>query len=227
MNRVLVIASHPDDEILGVGATIARHVANGDIAECVILGEGQTSRYQSREQAGTEIVTQLHNDTLLAAKEIGYQNVYFANLPDNRFDQMDLLDIIKIVEERIDIFKPNIIYTHYEGDLNIDHQQTFRAVLTAARPVNQYCVKEIYVYETLSSTEWNFSREIQGFKPNVFIDVENYFIHKVNAMKRYETELCEFPHPRSIRAMEIQAQRWGSVVGKNYVEAFELIRKVD
>lgn len=227
MNRVLVIAAHPDDEVLGVGATIARHVQKGDITECLILGEGQTSRFYTRESANKDLVDQLHKDTLLSAKELGYQGVHFANLPDNRFDHVDLLDIIKIVEDEIKVFQPNIIYTHYVGDLNIDHQLAFRAVLTATRPTNQYFVKEIYAFETLSSTEWNFSNDIKGFKPNVFIDVEEYFDKKVSAIKHYKTEINDFPHPRSIKAMEIQAQKWGSVVGKKYVEAFELIRKVE
>jgi LmbE family N-acetylglucosaminyl deacetylase len=226
MNRVLVIAAHPDDEVLGVGATIARHVANGDIAECLILGEGQTSRFHTRESADKDLVEQLHEDTLLSAKEIGYQKVHFADFPDNRFDHVDLLDIIKTVEDRINVFKPNIIYTHYIGDLNIDHEITFRVVITATRPVNQYFVKEIYAFETLSSTEWNFSNEIRGFRPNIFIDVEDYFEKKVQAFKHYKSELNEFPHPRSIKALEYQALKWGSVVGKKYVEAFELIRKV-
>ncbi len=227
MNKVLVIAAHPDDEVLGVGATIAKHVSKGDIAGCLILGEGQTSRFQTREAADHKAVTELHKDTLLSSKEIGYQFVHFADLPDNRFDHVDLLDIIKIVEKEIGEFQPDIIYTHYSGDLNIDHQLTFRAVITASRPVNDYSVKEIYAYETLSSTEWNFSGEGRGFKPNVFIDVEDFYMAKVAAMKHYRSELCEFPHPRSIKAMEVLAQKWGSVVGKSYVEAFELIRKVD
>lgn len=227
MNKILVVAAHPDDEILGVGATIAKHVDQGDIAECIILGEGQTSRFIKRDEADLELIKDLHSDTLLAAKEIGYRDVHFSNLPDNRFDQVDLLDIVKIIENRIDEFQPNIIYTHYSGDLNIDHYQTFRAVLTAARPIKPYCVKEIYMFETLSSTEWNFTSDIRGFRPNVFIDVEKYFNKKHIAMKYYTTELCEYPHPRSLKAMELQAQKWGSVVGKNYIEAFELVRKVD
>lgn len=227
MNRVLVIAAHPDDEVLGVGSTVARHVKNGDVATCLILGEGQTSRFTEREAAGQGIIEELHKDTLLAAKELGYESVHFANLPDNRFDHVDLLDIVKIVEKEIREFQPNMIYTHYAGDLNIDHQLTYRAVLTATRPIHPYTVKEIYTFETLSSTEWNFTSDRRGFCPNVFHDIEDFFQNKIKAMKHYKSELCEFPHPRSLRAMEIQAQRWGSVVGRNYVEAFELVRKVD
>lgn len=227
MSRVLVIAAHPDDEILGVGSTVARHVKKGDTTACLILGEGQTSRFQTRESADLSIIEELHQDTMLAAKEVGYSFVHFADLPDNRFDHVDLLDIVKVVEKEVKEFQPDIIYTHYAGDLNIDHQLSFRAVLTATRPIHPYTVKEIYTYETLSSTEWNFSSDIRGFRPNVFHDIEEFFSNKIEAMKHYRSELCEYPHPRSLKAMELQAQKWGSVVGKNYVEAFELVRKVD
>ena len=227
MNKILVIAAHPDDEVLGVGATVARHVKQGDKAACLILGEGQTSRFDQRDLAEQSCVEELHKDTLLSAKVLGYHSVDFADLPDNRFDHVDLLDVVKVIEQKIKEFSPNIIYTHYAGDLNIDHQITFRAVLTATRPVNGCPVKEIYAFETLSSTEWNFSSDIRGFRPNVFVDVEDYFIYKAEAMQHYKTELNEFPHPRSIKAMEILAQKWGSVVGRNYIEAFELVRRID
>ena len=98
--------------------------------------------------------------------------------------------------------------------------------MTATRPVNPCSVKELYTFETLSSTEWNFLGGKHMFVPNVFIDVEEYFQKKVEAMKCYKSELCEFPHPRSVKGMEVLAQKWGSVVGKQYVEAFQLIRKI-
>lgn len=227
MKTILIIAAHPDDEILGVGATVAKHVAAGDEAYALILGEGQTSRYATREDASAKDVEKLHKDTMLAAEKVGYQQVYFENFADNRFDSVDLLDIVKVVEQYIDKLRPEVIYTHHAGDLNIDHQLTYRAVVTGTRPVNDCSVKEIYAFETLSSTEWNFSSEGDAFNPNVFIDVKDFFEKKIKAMKCYHSELCKFPHPRSIQGMKIQAQRWGSVVGKEYVEAFRLIRKID
>jgi len=226
MNNILVIAAHPDDEILGLGGTIRKHIINGDIATCLILGEGMTSRSDKREDTKKEQIDKLHNDTLESAKIIGYKEVFFSNLPDNRFDSVPLLDIIKEVEYYINKIKPNIIYTHHYGDLNIDHRKTFEAVLTACRPVGQYNVKEIYCFETPSSTEWNFNYENNSFKPNVFIDIEDTIEDKLKAMSCYQTELGEYPHPRSLKALKIIAKRWGTVVGKKYVEAFELIRKV-
>lgn len=139
---------------------------------------------------------------------------------------MDLLDIIKEVDKYIQRLKPQIIYTHHYGDLNIDHRRTFEAVITASRPVGEYPVKEIYCFETPSSTEWNFKYGGNVFKPNVFIGIDDTIDAKLKAMECYKSEIRDYPHPRSIKALEIIAARWGTVVGKKYAEAFELIRKV-
>lgn len=226
MSNILVVAAHPDDEVLGLGATIRKHINSGDVVECVILGEGMTSRAQSREDSNKSALSELHNQTLKAAEFIGFRNVYFSGLPDNRFDSVDLLDIIKEVDKHIQNFKPEIIYTHHYGDLNIDHRRTFEAVITASRPIGEYFVKEIYCFETPSSTEWNFKYGDNSFKPNVFVDVEHTLDAKLKAMECYKSEIRDYPHPRSIEALEIIAARWGTVVGKKYAEAFELIRKV-
>lgn len=227
MSKILVIAAHPDDEILGLGGTIRKHVINGDVVDCLILGEGMTSRVLKREDADKDTLDDLHNDALKSAEIIGFRNVYFSNLPDNRFDSVDLLDIIKEIEKYVQIIKPEIIYTHHYGDLNIDHRITFEAVMTACRPVGEYSVKEIYCFETPSSTEWNFKYGEDAFRPNVFIDIGKTLQTKLNAMKCYNTELRSYPHPRSLKSLEIIAAKWGTVVGKKYVEAFELMRRID
>lgn len=227
MSKILVVAAHPDDEVLGLAGTIKKKTDNGDKAYCVILGEGMTSRGERREDTPEECVNTLHRQTLQAAKIVGFDEVYFSNLPDNRFDSVDLLDIIKIVDAYVQRIKPDVIYTHHYGDLNIDHRKTFEAVITACRPVGEYCVREIYCFETPSSTEWNFQYGNNTFKPNVFVDIEATIKEKLAAMACYETELREYPHPRSLKALEVIAARWGTVVGKKYAEAFELIRKVD
>lgn len=226
MSTVLVIAAHPDDEILGVGGTAARRSEEGDNVYALILGEGQTSRWDAREQAEQTAVHQLHKNTMEAARIIGYSDVFFENLPDNRFDSVDLLDIVKKVEQYITKLQPDVLYTHHHGDLNIDHRLTCEAVLTAARPVGSYTVKEIYQFETLSSTEWNFGNKETNFCPNVFVDIEGYLPQKLDAMKKYESELCDFPHPRSLEMLEIMAKKWGSTVGKINAEAFELVRQI-
>lgn len=225
--NILVVAAHPDDELLGVGGTIAKHVEAGDTVYALILGEGQTSRFDRREDAGTRIVEELHGNTLEADRQVGIKETYFENFPDNRFDSVALLDIVKAVEKRVRELKPEIIYTHHRGDLNVDHQITYKAVLTATRPMADCPVKEIYAFETVSSTEWNFAYGEDQFAPNMFVRLtEEQFGKKLDGMKKYETELCEYPHPRSLEMLRAVAKRWGGVVGANYVEAFETVRIV-
>lgn len=223
--KILIVAAHPDDEILGVGGTIARHIEAGDEVYALILGEGQTSRYEKREGAREGIVEELHKNTLAAVSVLGIKEVFFENFADNRFDREDLLDIVKAVERKIAALQPRIIYTHHRGDLNIDHQITYRAVLTATRPMADQPVKEIYTFETVSSTEWNFTYRGEQFAPNVFVKLtEEQFGKKLAAMEKYETELCEYPHPRSLEMLKAVAARWGGVAGGQPVEAFEVVR---
>jgi len=223
--KVLVVAAHPDDELLGVGATIVKHVENGDMCYALILGEGITSRYNKRDLADISKVEELHEDTFQAAKVIGYEKVYLENFPDNRFDSVDLLDIIKIIEKYIEEIKPDIVYTHHSGDLNVDHRKTYEAALTATRPIGDFYVKELYCFETVSSTEWNFEYN-NSFKPNYFIDATFMLDKKLEALNFYKSEMKNFPHPRSIENLEVTARKWGSVIGKKYAEAFEVVRIV-
>ncbi len=226
MKTVLVVAAHPDDEILGVGGTVARHVAEGDVVYALILGEGQTSRGTHREDVGRGVVDELHCNTLESAHVIGFQKVFFADFPDNRFDDVDLLDIVKAVEQKVQELQPQVVYTHYSGDLNVDHQYTARAVLTATRPIGNYCVEEIYAFETLSSSEWNFDHSAQpAFSPNVFVDITDYYAQKEQAMNCYVSELCTFPHPRSLTGMDVLSRTRGMAAGMERAEAFMLIRK--
>lgn len=223
MKKVLVIAAHPDDEILGVGGTILKHTKSGDECFAIILGEGMTSRYCKRELADSNKVEKLHENTYKAAEFVGYKKVYIENLPDNRFDSVPLLDIIKIIERYIEDIKPDIIYTHFGRDLNIDHQKTYEAVLTATRPIGDEYAKEIYAFETVSSTEWNFGNS-SNFNPNYFVDVTETLNGKLKAMECYKSEIREFPHPRSNKNLEASALKWGSVISRRYAEAFEVVR---
>ena len=226
MSTVLVVAAHPDDEILGVGGTVRKHVVNGDRVYALILGEGQTSRWADRGLADMAIVDELHCDSQEAAKIIGFTNVYFEKIPDNRFDSIDLLDVVKTVEKHVVRLQPDIIYTHHSGDLNIDHRITYKAVLTATRPIGQYRVKEIYGFETVSSTEWQFGSRDNAFVPQRYVDIEDTFSTKINAMMEYKSELCEYPHPRSIEMLDVLSKMRGATVGLERAEAFEVIRIV-
>ena len=221
-NSVLVVASHCDDECLGCAGTIVKHVQNGDEVNVLILAEGITSRYNgiNIEEINKELMS-LQNNAKKANKLLGVSNIEFNNFPDNRMDSVDLLDIVKVVEKYIKKYKPEIIYTHHSSDLNIDHQLTYQAVITATRPMENQCVKEIYTFEIPSSTEWSFD---YSFKPNVFIDITNTLYFKLQALNCYKSEIREFPHPRSLEAIRANAQRWGSVVGCRYAEAFYLVR---
>ncbi len=224
--KVLVIAAHPDDEVLGCGATMARLAREGHLVYIAIFGEGITSRFAQREQASPEDIRQLHGNSHQVKELLGAKELFMYSLPDNRFDTVPLLDVVKPIESLVEGLQPQVIYTHHGGDLNIDHVVLNRATLTATRPIIGCPVKEIYAYEVLSSTEWAFGRLQQPFAPNVFVDIAATLEHKVNAMALYESEARAFPHPRSPEAIRNAARRWGSVVGCQAAEAFELIRAI-
>lgn len=224
--RVLVIAAHPDDEILGCGGTMARLAKEGHEVFISIMAEGITSRSDSREQADPEQIKNLHQRSRQAACLIGSRDLVHHGLPDNRLDTVPLLDVIKVVEKRIQELSPDRIYTHHGGDLNIDHGVVHRAVLTATRPMQGHPVRELYLFEIASSTEWSFQQFAPPFQPNVFVDIAATLDKKVEAMTCYESEVRPFPHPRSSQGLRVIAQRWGSVVGCEAAEAFQLVRAI-
>jgi LmbE family N-acetylglucosaminyl deacetylase len=168
----------------------------------------------------------LHRQARTAAAKLGVQSLVLHKFPDNRLDTIPLLEVVKIVEELVDRMKPEVIYTHHPGDLNVDHGVIHRAVLTATRPTVGQPVREIYAFEVPSSTEWAFGSLQPVFRPNVFVDVSATLDTKIAAMACYETETREFPHPRSAEALRAVAMRWGSVAGCHAAEAFELVRSV-
>lgn len=224
--RILVVAAHPDDEVLGCGGTIVRLGREGENVYIAILGEGITSRFQERGQANRALMAALHERSHQVANLLGAKDLFLYGLHDNRFDTVPLLDVIKIIEELIERLRPQIIYTHHGGDLNIDHVVVHRAVLTAARPVADCSVKELYAFEVPSSTEWAFGEFGSAFRPNIFVDIKVALEMKIQAMDLYDSEARTFPHPRSSEALRVIARRWGSVVGLEAAEAMELIRSV-
>jgi len=221
---ILIIAAHPDDEILGCGGTVARLIKEGFEAYTLILGEGITSRDDIRDRKKREIeISTLKSQIKKANDIIGVKKVFTFDFPDNRFDTVPLLYIVKEIEKVKDKIKPDIIFTHYEKDLNIDHQITYRAVITATRPMGSECVKEIYSFEILSSTEWNYPL---SFSPDTFFNVTETIDLKIQAMQEYASELCKYPHPRSIEGIKLNAKYHGMRVGKNHVEAFKCVRRI-
>lgn len=223
---ILVIAAHPDDEVLGCGGTIARFVQEGKKVFIAILGEGMTSRYEQRENADATLVNALHSNAHEVSTFLGASDLFLFNLPDNRFDSLPLLDVVKTIEGLIERLHPSDVFTQHGGDLNIDHVVTYRATLTATRPMVGQSVKTLYSYEVPSSTEWAFAKFAPWFSPNVFFDVSQTIEKKIAAMQMYESESRPFPHPRSPEALKAVAMRWGSVVGVEYAEAFEVIRSI-
>lgn len=227
-NIVCVIAAHPDDEILGCGGTIAKHIDNGDEVHVTIMAEGVTSR---KEQRSYEKDKLLLEELKVTAQEvnncIGSTSVRLFDLPDNRMDSLELLDVIKLVEKVIAEFNPNIIYTHFGSDVNIDHQLTYDAVVTACRPTPNQAIRTVLCFETPSSTEWQPSSSRIPFAPNWFISLnEEQMRKKMAALDVYHSEMRNFPHPRSFKAIEALAQWRGASVGTTYAEAFVLARNI-
>ena len=227
--KIMVIVAHPDDEILGIGGTINLLAKLGAKIKVVILGEGITSRSNERKINKDKKKLLIHKNNIEDARDIlGYHELSTYNLPDNRFDTFALLDIIKIIEDEKYIYNPEVIFTHHGGDLNIDHQKTFEAVLTSVRPVKKETVKALICFETMSSTEWKSTTDSRNFMPNFFIVLtEDELIKKIAAMESYIFEKRDFPHPRSGKSIRNRAQMWGITVGAEFAEPFQIIRIVE
>jgi len=233
--EILVIVAHPDDEVLGVGGTILRHSKNSDNVSVVYLATGIFSRrksshknidsYQMNQSELKKMKKEaknLQNDAKAATKILKVKNIEFYDFPDNEMDSIPLLKIIKIIENIIKKIKPDRIYTHSKGDLNVDHRVIFDAVLTACRPINKS--PEIISFEVPSSTEWNYPYQ---FNPNYFVNITNEINNKIKSMEKYKNEIRKFPHPRSSHYIKINAERWGAISGMRMAEAFEIIRKIE
>lgn len=225
MNKnILVVVAHPDDEVLGCGGTIARFSNEGYCVYTMILGEGITSRYEDlNSQKCQKEIQALKDQIVKANKELCVIDTFVHQLPDNKFDTVPLLDIVKLIEKVKNKVKPEIIFTHFKNDLNIDHKVTYDAVVTATRPQKGESVKTIYSFEVLSSTEWNCPL---SFNPNVFFDISDTFVKKEVALSCYESEIRKIPHPRSIGGIYYNASLWGLKTGLGMAEAFCLVRSL-
>lgn len=219
MKRVLIVAAHTDDEALGCGGTIARHVAEGDIVYAVFLADGVSSRLDSNHEDH-----EVRNSAAENAREIlGISKNYYLALPDNRLDSLPLIEVVQLLEPIIQNVKPNVIYTHHSGDLNVDHRVAHQAVLTACRPLPGSSVKEIYAFEVLSSTEWA-DAEVAPFVPNYFVDVSDYLDIKERSLHAYKKEMRACPHSRNMSHVRALAMHRGNSVGVDAAEAFRVVR---
>lgn len=217
--RVLVVAAHSDDEALGCGGTIARHVASGDIVELVVITNGVSARQKSTQKDAM----QREEAAARAQTILGISSITQFDYPDNQTDTVPFLSIVQSLEKVTAAFQPTTIYTHHCGDLNVDHRVVFEAVMTACRPVPNSSVKRILGYEVLSSTEWAASGK-DLFAPAYFVDISEHLDTKLEALAAYEDEMRMPPHSRTIAHAELLARHRGYSVGLDAAEAFGVYR---
>tara|TARA_A100001015_G_scaffold318131_1_gene437035 strand:- start:519 stop:1208 length:690 start_codon:yes stop_codon:yes gene_type:complete len=226
MKKILIIAAHPDDEVLGCGGLIAKHIKQKNKIRIVFLAEGVTARFSKEKVDDPEVIkksNRRNNNAILALNELGVKKneIYLSKNPCCRLDELSQLDIIKLIEKHIKQFKPNQIFTHWHSDTNIDHRIAYEATITATRPVYNFQINLIASFEVLSSTEWNFEKP---FKPNYFEDITKFINKKIKAIKLYRDELKKFPHSRSIKSIKSLSNFRGVQAGFKNAEAFHIIK---
>lgn len=212
---VVVIAAHPDDEILGSGGTLRKLLNHGYKVITVIIAKGRKEEEQKME----EIIKNANN-------QLGINETIFLKYPNLLLEKIPLHILNKEMESLIEKYNPSIILTHHYGDVNKDHQVVFQAVLTATRPLPGKKAIELLCFETVSSSEWGQQTDDKTFKPNYFVDITDTIDRKIAALQCYEVEMRPFPHPRSYLGVKCLAQVRGMTVGVEYAEAFEMIRRV-
>jgi N-acetylglucosamine malate deacetylase 1 len=228
MKSVLVLAAHPDDEVLGCGGAIARLTAEGSVVHVAYLADGVSSRIDLPvDGAGLSAALAARRAAARKACEIlGASSVFFEDLPDNRLDSVALLDIVRPIERLIAERRPDAVFTHHAGDLNVDHRRVYEAAVTACRPQRGHSVKTLLSFEIPSSTEWQPPGSGQAFAPNWFIDISASLDRKLAALDAYAGELRDWPHPRSRRGVDYLARWRGATVGVEAAEAFILGRQL-
>jgi N-acetylglucosamine malate deacetylase 1 len=220
-NNILVVAAHPDDDAIGCAGAILRHKRSGDPVHVLYLTDG----IGSRENIDAEAFASRSKGSQSAIELLGYDSVENLMYDDNRLDDVVLLDVVQKIEGVIHKIQPSIIYTHHPSDLNIDHRRAYEATMTAARPQPGYCVKEVYLYEVLSSTNWSLPYSPK-FEPNTFIDISEHVAVKERILNCYGTEMRAAPHTRSIENILSNNRLRGAEVGCYAAEAFECIRRI-
>ncbi|MBM3944634.1 MAG: PIG-L family deacetylase [SAR202 cluster bacterium] len=229
MQKILVISAHPGDEVLGCGGTLALHVEKGDQVRITTLGDGWTSRLKSLEKGREAIdLSVLEEQNRATLRVLGVSHVEFFRFPDNRFDTVPLLDIVKCVEKVKQDYRPDVVYTNSSTGLSVDQQLTCRAVLTAFRPMPHDNHATLYAYEVLASTDWNVQGSSQqSFAPNTFVNIEKTLSRKLDAFKVMDSEVRKWPHARSFESVKNLAKARGATVGFPAAEAFMLLRQTN
>ncbi len=221
--RVLCVAAHPDDELIGVGGTLCKHVESGDTVDILLLSDGAMARYETETPAATERRTERRARAKEVGDRLGFGEVTVLEYWGNQLDDEALLDVVRDVEAKLNAFEPHVVYTHHYGDLNIDHQIVARAVRTAARPLAESTVDRLLAFESLSSTAWAMPTADTGFQPTVFVDIDPFLERKLEAIEIYKDELVEAPHPRNRDCIRANNQLWGQKAGLFAAEPFELV----
>lgn len=216
--KVLIIAPHMDDEVLGCGGTIAKHVNQGHtVSVCVVANRAYGHKYDD------ELIA-VEKQAVKAAKEIlGYKRLIFLDLPDEQLDSK-LIEVIVPLEALLLEIKPDIVYVNHRGDVNQDHQAVFKAAMVACRPISAHQVHKILAYEIPSSTDQSPPFEEVTFIPNYYVDITPFLEKKIQALSCYQREARLFPHPRSPEGISIYAQKRGMEIGFQAAEAFAVIR---
>ena len=223
--KILVVAAHPDDEVYGMGGTIAKLASEGHEVHVLIVTDGSTTQYAGRSDL-EEILKRKRNETLDAAQILGVSKVHFGSLPDMKLDTVSHVEVNRTIEQVISAIQPEVVYTHFYADVNLDHQMVYRSTLVAVRPVPGQCVKELYCYYVPSSTEWSPQLANTAFLPNVRVDISDYSSIKERALLAYKTEIREYPHPRSARYVQEMDYSCGLQWGIGNSENFMLLRKI-
>lgn len=220
---VLVVVAHTDDETLGLGGTIAKHVENGD----TVYGIAMTDGVGARGEQDIQVIRIRAQASVRAGNILGLTWLEGGSFPDNAMDSVPLLAVTKIIEEAKSLVKPTLVYTHSSADLNIDHRVVSQATLTAFRPQPNEIWGEIRTFETASATDYGHKSVTNLFYPNLYIGINGTWNKKLAALKEYEVEMCDAPHTRSFEGLENLAKHRGNQVGLRYAEAFEIIRKIE
>lgn len=225
MKKILVIAAHPDDEVLGMGGTIAKLVKDGNAVDVLIVTDGSSAQYRDSDHLA-EIIEAKKIETRNCADVLGIRDIYYGELPDMKLDTTPHIRINQVIEDVIDKVEPDTVFTHFWGDVNCDHQNVYKSTLVAVRPVMGQVVRELYCYRVPSSTEWTPNKADTMFMPNVFVDIEKYAEEKYKAFACYSTELRDYPHPRSVLHLREIDKAAGLRVGLLAAEEFVLLRKL-
>lgn len=211
--KILVFAPHNDDEVLGVGGTMTKFIQAGHSVSVCEITSGP--RYDS-----------IQKEAKKAHDMLGVSDTFFLNFPVGKLRNLEQSELNKKISDIVRIVEPEVAYLPFSGDMHMDHRETVESVMVALRPIHCKTIKEIYMYETLSETGWNLTQPDKSFIPNAWVDITETFKNKIAAMNCYQSQICEYPHPRSKEAMEALAKYRGATIGVKYAESFMVVRLI-